>query len=156
LPSTQAILRHIQGMLPAYMVPHSIVLHERLPRGASGKLDRKALPAPTQQASASEPPLGETEMRIAQVWQSVLERNNIGRHDDFFALGGKSLDAMQVVSRLRREMGLAIDLVDLFEAPRLSDLAQRLLNPRVDAAPAIRKKQRVRVDLGAAPTRDAQ
>ncbi|MCC2597577.1 amino acid adenylation domain-containing protein [Pusillimonas sp. MFBS29] len=156
LPSTQAVLRHIQERLPAYMVPHSIVLHERLPRGASGKLDRKALPAPVQQAGTSAPPEGEVEQRIAQVWQSVLERSNIGRHDDFFALGGKSLDAMQVVSRLRREMNLAVELVDLFEAPRLADLARRLRSPRGDAAPAIRKRQRVRVDLGAAPARDTQ
>ncbi len=156
LPSTQAIRKHMQDILPAYMVPSDIVLHERLPCSASGKVDRNALPPPVQQSSASAPPQGETEARIAQVWQSVLGREAIGRHDDFFALGGKSLDAMQVVSRLRRELNMAIDLIDLFETPRLADLAQRLLAAGTHAAPAIRKKQRVRVDLAAAPVQDTQ
>src|SRR3546814_4057466 len=86
LPSAQILIRHAQSMLPAYMVPHSIVLHERLPRGPSGKLDRNALPPPTPQASAATPPEGATEQAIAQVWQSVLARGTISRHDDFFAL----------------------------------------------------------------------
>ncbi|MGB6105900.1 MAG: amino acid adenylation domain-containing protein [Pusillimonas sp.] len=155
LPSAETLLRHAQGMLPAYMVPNSIVLHDRLPRNASGKLDRQALPSPALQASTAAPPEGATEQQIAQVWQSVLDRGAVGRHDDFFALGGKSLDAMQVVSRLRRELSLPIDLIDLFEAPRLSDLAQRLLNQAGSATPAIRKRQRVRVDLAGAPAKDA-
>lgn len=75
----------------------------------------------------------------------------MGRHDDFFAIGGRSLDAMQVVSRLRRELKASIDLIDLFETPRLSDLAERLLERReVQAAPAIPKRQRARIDLTAA------
>src|SRR3546814_5887041 len=65
---------------------------------SSDLLDRNALPPPTLQASAATPPEGATEQAIAQVWQSVLERGTISRHDDFFALGGKSLDAMHVVS----------------------------------------------------------
>ncbi|WP_158306440.1 non-ribosomal peptide synthetase [Pusillimonas sp. T7-7] len=155
LPSADSLLRHVQGLLPAYMLPHSIVLHERLPRSASGKLDRKALPPPTPQTATAAPPEGENEQRIAQVWQSVLNRNSVGRHDDFFALGGKSLDAMQVVSRLRREMDMSIDLIDLFEAPRLSDLAQRLTNQGGGGATAIRKKQRVRVDLAGTAAKSA-
>src|SRR3546814_8685038 len=67
LPSAQILIRHAQSMLPAYMVPHSIVLHERLPRGPSGKLDRNALPQPTLQASAATPPEGATAQAIAQV-----------------------------------------------------------------------------------------
>src|SRR3546814_1103723 len=99
LPSAQILIRHAQSMLPAYMVPHSIVLHERLPRGPSGKLDRNALPPPTLQARAATTPEGATEQAIAQVWQSVRARGTISSDDDFFALGGKSLDARQVVSR---------------------------------------------------------
>src|SRR5690606_12479618 len=94
LPPADSLLTHVQGLLPAYMLPHGIVLHERLPRSPSGKLDRKALPPPASHAAATVPPEGEAEQRIAQVWQAVLNRGGIGRHDDFFALGGKSLDAM--------------------------------------------------------------
>src|SRR3546814_12858757 len=95
---------------------------------SSDLLDRNALPPPTLQASAATPPEGATEQAIAQVWQSVLARGTISRHDDFFALGGKSLDAMQVVSGLRRELNWAIDLIELFAAPRLSVMAHRLHN----------------------------
>lgn len=154
LPPAEAIIRHLQDMLPGYMVPHSIVLHERLPRSASGKLDRNALPPPPKQTTTIIPPEGDIERGIAQVWQSVLDRDGVGRHDDFFALGGKSLDAMQVVSRLRRELNLAIDLIDLFETPRLSDLAQQLRNRDAGAIPTIKKKQRVRVNLAGAPAGD--
>jgi amino acid adenylation domain-containing protein len=143
-----ALLAHARRSLPAYMVPHDIVLHERLPRTSAGKLDRQKLPPPVLQEDAAIAPEGATETLIAQVWQSVLSRNSINRHDDFFAIGGRSLDAMQVVSRLRRELNVSLDLIDLFETPRLSDLAERLNGRhKQDAAPAIQKRQRTRIDL---------
>lgn len=150
--SREALLDHARRGLPAYMVPHDIVLHERLPRNAAGKLDRRQLPAPRPPDTAAAAPQGPTETLIAQVWRSVLSRDGIGRHDDFFAIGGRSLDAMQVVSRLRRELKAPLDLIDLFETPRLSELAERLLQRQAGqaAAPAaIPKRQRARVDLPA-------
>lgn len=151
LDSRDALLAHARGGLPAYMVPQDIVLHDRLPRTPTGKLDRRQLPAPRLAETAVAAPQGETESLIAQVWQSVLSRASVGRHDDFFAIGGRSLDAMQVVSRLRRELKASIELIDLFETPRLSDLAERLLERQAaHAAPAIPKRQRARIDLAAA------
>src|SRR3546814_1323132 len=93
------------------MVPHSVMLHDRLPRTVTGKIDRHALPAPPTQEAASVAPEGETEQAIAQVWQAVLGREAVGRFDDFFAIGGRSLDAMQVVSRLRRDLKLSIEQI---------------------------------------------
>lgn len=148
-PSQEAILRHAQRLLPAYMVPHSIVLHDRLPRTSTGKIDRHNLPAPLPQETASVAPEGETEEAIAQVWQAVLGCQAIGRFDDFFAIGGRSLDAMQVVSRLRRDLKLAVDLIDLFESPRLNDLARRAGGRNAGEGAAIRKRQRTRIDLAA-------
>jgi len=150
-PTQEAILHHAQRLLPTYMVPHSIVLHDRLPRTATGKIDRRALPAPPLRETAGAAPEGETEEAIAQVWQAVLGCRAIGRFDDFFAIGGRSLDAMQVVSRLRRDLKLAVDLIDIFESPRLSDLARRASTRSAEQGPAIRKRQRTRIDL-AAPT----
>ena len=149
LPPEEAILRHAQRLLPAYMVPHSVVLHERLPRTAAGKVDRQALPQPRLRESVAEAPEAGAEQAIAQVWQAVLGCGTVGRHDDFFAIGGRSLDAMQVVSRLRRDLKLAVDLIDLFEAPRLADFALRVGGREAGEAPAIRKRQRARVDLSA-------
>ncbi len=149
LPSQEAILHHAQRLLPAYMVPHSVVLHDHLPRTSTGKIDRRNLPAPLLQETASVAPQGDTEVAIAQVWQAVLGCQAIGRFDDFFAIGGRSLDAMQVVSRLRRDLKLSIDLIDLFESPRLNDLARRATTHNVGQGTAIRKRQRTRIDLAA-------
>lgn len=149
LPDADAILRHAQRFLPAYMMPHSVVLHERLPRNATGKVDRRRLPEPRlQELSAA--PEGPVEQAVARVWQAVLGRDAIGRFDNFFAIGGGSLAAMQAVSRLRRERNHAVELIDLFECPRLDDFARRLAGRVADqGTPAIRKRQRVAVDLTA-------
>jgi amino acid adenylation domain-containing protein len=154
LPSEETILRHAQRFLPTYMVPQDIVLHDRLPRTAAGKIDRRALPAPAARGAAPAAPEGQIEQAIAQIWQAVLGREAVGRSDDFFAIGGRSLDAMQVVSRLRRDLKLAAELIDLFEAPRLDDLAKRLAGRGAgpDAGGSIRKRQRNRVDLTATPS----
>ncbi|WP_198958872.1 non-ribosomal peptide synthetase [Candidimonas nitroreducens] len=152
LPSEEAILRHAQRLLPAYMVPHGVVLHERLPRTAAGKVDRQALPQPRLRESVAEAPESGAEQAIAQIWQAVLGCGAVGRHDDFFAIGGRSLDAMQVVSRLRRDLKLGVDLIDLFEAPRLADFARRVGGRESGEAPAIRKRQRARVDLSTVST----
>lgn len=147
VPSREAILQHLQGVLPAYMVPQHILLHERLPHTPSGKVDRQKLPAPQRPPSTSAPPQGKMESEVAMVWQAVLACPAIGRHDNFFAIGGRSLDAMQMVSRLRRDLKLAVELVDLFEAPVLSDFARRLAGREAGPEPGLRKRARARVDL---------
>src|SRR3546814_11235077 len=111
------------------MVPHSVMLHDRLPRTVTGKIDRHALPAPPTQEAASVAPEGETEQAIAQVWQAVLGREAVGRFDDFFAIGGRSLVAMQVFSRLRRDLKLSTHLNALFQTPPLPPLARRPTGP---------------------------
>ncbi|MFD8637329.1 amino acid adenylation domain-containing protein, partial [Streptomyces sp. NPDC059656] len=101
--------------LPEYMVPVLVVV-DGLPVTANGKLDRRALPAPAAAAATGyEPPAGETEELVAMVWASVLDAPRIGRHDDFFALGGHSLSATRVAARLRQSLGLDLPLHTLFE-----------------------------------------
>src|SRR3546814_18237464 len=123
------------------------MLHDRLPRTVTGKIDRHALPAPPTQEAASVAPEGETEQAIAQVWQAVLGREAVGRFDDFFAIGGRSLDAMHVVSLLRRDLKLSLELIDLFESPRLHDLARRLTGRAAEQAPLLRQRPRTRIHL---------
>lgn len=153
LPSQEAILRHAQRWLPAYMVPHSVMLHERLPHTASGKVDRRNLPAPVLSRTEPAAPEGEMEQAIAQAWQAALGHDSIGRFDDFFAIGGSSLGAMQIVSSLRRELKVAIDLTDLLESPRLCDFARQVAGRQARQEPdaSIPRRQRTRIDLAASP-----
>ncbi|WP_192560201.1 non-ribosomal peptide synthase/polyketide synthase [Pseudomonas allokribbensis] len=121
----QTLRDGLRNSLPDYMQPSHVLLLAQLPIGPSGKLDRKALPLPDSQVSSEDfvAPQGQLEQQIAQVWQDVLEREQIGRNAHFFEAGGHSLLATQAVSRLRKVTGLTLSLRDLFGAPVLKDLA---------------------------------
>ncbi|WP_191488524.1 non-ribosomal peptide synthetase [Pseudomonas sp. FEN] len=112
--------------LPEYMVPSAFVHLEALPLTANGKLDRRALPAPGQDALASkayEAPQGDSEIAIAEIWKGLLHLDQVGRNDGFLELGGHSLLAVQLLSRLRRKLGARISLRELFDAPTVRGLA---------------------------------
>ncbi|HVY41165.1 MAG TPA: condensation domain-containing protein, partial [Polyangia bacterium] len=104
---------------------------------ASGKVDRRALPAPgATHAGMYEAPRGLVEEALAGIWREVLQVEQVGRHDNFFALGGHSLLAVTVVERMRRA-GLAADVRALFTSPTLADLAMQVREerPRVVVPP---------------------
>lgn len=126
-----AMLRtYLAGWLPEYMVPAAIVRLERIPLTANGKLDRKALPAPEGEAYARrtyEPPQGEMEETLANMWQELLGVERVGRHDNFFELGGHSLLAVRMLSHLLGNLNVQIDLSTLFNYPQLSLFAKRVL-----------------------------
>ncbi|MEV7615517.1 amino acid adenylation domain-containing protein [Streptomyces sp. NPDC089799] len=128
-PVPEAVRAELARTLPEYMVP-AVVLVDALPVTANGKLDRAALPAPDDPAGAAgspggtgEPPEGETEELVAAVWRSVLGVDRVGRHDDFFALGGHSLSATRVAARLRQSLLLELPLHTLFEHRTVAGLA---------------------------------
>ncbi|MBA2238275.1 MAG: amino acid adenylation domain-containing protein, partial [Lysobacter sp.] len=117
--------------LAEYMVPSAFVSLDALPLTRNGKLDRKSLPAPDQSSVASrqyEAPTGEVEQAIASIWQELLGLERVGRHDHFFEMGGHSLLAVQLVSRLRQALGVEVGLRELFAEPTLSALALTLAN----------------------------
>jgi acyl carrier protein len=120
----------VKDRLPDYMLPVAWVQMDKLPLSANGKVDRKQLPAPEYLRPELEgkyvDPRGPEEQVIAGVWASVLKIDRIGAHDDFFALGGHSLLATQVVSRIRQAFNIALPLRDLFEAPTVAKLAERV------------------------------
>ncbi|RSM89583.1 non-ribosomal peptide synthetase [Kibdelosporangium aridum] len=126
--------------LPDFMVPSAIVAMDELPLTPNGKLDRKALPAPTFHTSSSEPTT-ELEARLAEVFQDVLGLDRIGTDDDFFAVGGHSLSAMRLAGRIKTELGAAVSLRTIFEAPTVVRLAKALdicttdQRPQLVAAP---------------------
>nr|UXB94742.1 non ribosomal peptide synthetase [Pseudomonas cichorii] len=121
----EALRTHLQSQLPDYMVPAAYVHLDSLPLTNNGKLDRKALPAPDQQALISrgyEAPQGETETTLAQIWAEVLQVERVGRFDHFFELGGHSLLAVKLIEKMRQQ-GLSADVRVLFGQPTLMALA---------------------------------
>jgi thioesterase domain-containing protein len=118
--------------LPEYMLPSAFVALDALPLTPNGKLDRKALPAPDGQGlalSRYEPPQGEVECAIAALWSELLGVERVGRHDNFFDLGGYSLMVFQVIEGLKQK-GYEVALQDVLLAQQLSTLAALIGKPR--------------------------
>jgi amino acid adenylation domain-containing protein len=125
---SSAVLReHVGRVLPQAMVPTRYVWLAALPRTASGKLDRSALPAPGAGVEAYAAPEGAVEELLAGLWGELLGVERVGRHDDFFALGGHSLLAVQFVHRCRNVSAIAPSLRLLFEHPTVAQLAAAML-----------------------------
>ncbi|MCH7345787.1 amino acid adenylation domain-containing protein, partial [Pelomonas sp. CA6] len=125
LPALRAAL---EQDLPAYMVPSAFVRLERLPLTLNGKIDRRALPVPDTQDAAEhdyEAPRDALESRLATLWAQVLKLPRVGRQDNFFALGGHSLMALELMSRMAAD-GLGADVRLLFTSTSLAHLAQQL------------------------------
>ncbi|AJX68781.1 non-ribosomal peptide synthetase [Burkholderia pseudomallei] len=115
--------------LPSYMVPSAYVRLDAWPLTPNGKLDRRALPAPADDAYARaeyEAPQGAKGEALAAIWRELLHVERVSRHDNFFELGGHSLLAVQLVSRLRQALSVEVALGTVFDAPVLSALAERL------------------------------
>ncbi|MBK5304160.1 MULTISPECIES: non-ribosomal peptide synthetase [Gammaproteobacteria] len=117
---------HLGSALPSYMVPHSYLLLAALPLSANGKLDRRALPmvASGEEAHrAYEAPVGEVEEQLAALWEEMLHVAPVGRHDNFFDLGGHSLLVVQMISRIRKTFEVELPIAEVFKLPVLSALS---------------------------------
>ncbi|RPA01074.1 non-ribosomal peptide synthetase [Burkholderia pseudomallei] len=126
--------------LPSYMVPSAYVRLDAWPLTPNGKLDRRALPAPADDAYARaeyEAPQGAKEEALAAIWRELLHVERVSRHDNFFELGGHSLLAVQLVSRLRQALSVEVALGTVFDAPVLSALAERLEAGNTEVLPPI-------------------
>ncbi|WP_405652581.1 amino acid adenylation domain-containing protein [Streptomyces sp. RK9] len=131
---TGALRAWVGERLPAHMVPAAVVTLDALPLSVNGKVDRRALPAPRWETSAKDfvAPRSDAERRLAEVWCQVLGLERVGVHDDFLALGGDSIQSIQVVAKARRA-GLRITPRQLFEHPTVAGLAaQAELLPAAD------------------------
>jgi acyl carrier protein len=125
----------LSGRLPAYMVPSDLGVLDALPVTPAGKLDRRALDAVEISRDADAgyvAPRNPVEETLAAIWAELLGVDRIGVEDDFFTLGGHSLLATQLVSRIRRQLGVDLPLHRLFELRTLSDLAREVLAKKLE------------------------
>lgn len=125
-----ALRDRLQQQLPDYMMPASFVLLEQLPLSPNGKVDRKALAAPTQTRSLAGQgyvaPRTELERYLANLWREILKLDTVGIHHKFFEVGGNSLLGALVINDVRRTLDEMIYIVALFEAPTIAQFAAYL------------------------------
>ncbi|GAB2875219.1 hypothetical protein GCM10027277_50670 [Pseudoduganella ginsengisoli] len=128
-PLDAASLRgELAATLAEHMIPSAFVTLDAYPLTPTGKIDRKALPAPDAAAVAVRAyaaPEGSTEQTLAAIWQQLLGLPQVGRHDHFFQLGGHSLMAVQLLSQVREQLGVELTLRDLFIEPTLAGFSVR-------------------------------
>ncbi len=140
-PDARALQTFVASRLPAAMVPTVFeIATGRLPRTATGKLDRKALPAIVRperslRSTLSAPRSG-NEALVADLWKTILGISDIGVAENFFALGGNSLSAMQVSVRLSQVVGEVVPVHRIFETPTIEGLAQWLTHVQSEASDA--------------------
>ncbi len=169
-PSPQALAAFLAERLPGYMVPAAWVLLDRLPLTANGKVDRAALPAPggkVDRAALPAPaergeggayvaPRSPVEQVLAGIWEEVLGLQRVGMEDDFFALGGHSLIAAQVTSRVLKAFSVELSPRVLFERPTVAAMAAEVEQLRGSGAvtgPARPARHRRSCGRPAAPRR---
>ncbi|MBD2813656.1 amino acid adenylation domain-containing protein [Xenorhabdus sp. Flor] len=117
----------LRKQLPEYMVPGLYIPLERMPLTLNNKVDKKALPIPNENDFRQQDyvaPRNEMEKKISQLWQEVLGISQIGIHDNFFVLGGHSLQATRLISSIRNDLNIEIPLSSVFEHPTLERLSQ--------------------------------
>jgi len=134
---------HLGRTLPDYMVPSAFVALDEIPLLPNGKIDRARLPGVVVGGSHVTPDPG-VEAEIAAIWEDVLRQAPLGATDDFFALGGNSLSASQVVSRIGRRLEARVGIKDIFSFPTIRTLAGEVQRAKGQDLPAI-------VPLGAQP-----
>ncbi len=129
-PDTNAKLTEVRqqlsARLPDYMVPSQIVVLAEFPLTSSGKIDRKALPAPVYAATPFRAPQTDTEELLAGIYAQVLGADRVGVDDSFFDLGGDSLLAMRVIAAVNAGLNTNLSVRALFEAPTVAQLAPRV------------------------------
>ncbi len=127
-PTVNDLRDYLKEKLPDYMLPSAFVMLAALPLTPSGKVDRRALPAPdrSQPEKTFALPRTPTEEVLAGIWALVLGLEQVGIYDNFFNLGGHSLLAIQIASRVRDSLEAELSLPELFESPTVAALAEKI------------------------------
>ncbi|MCA9887151.1 MAG: hypothetical protein KC546_02215 [Anaerolineae bacterium] len=141
--NSDSLRRHLEDRLPQYMVPATIQILDELPRTPNGKIDRQALAKLDTSVGAEAyagyvEPRNEIEQRLADIWSMVLGIEDISVHDDFFSLGGDSLQATRIAALIEKQFGVTLRITTLFQAPTLAELA-----PLVETAIPVEEQQKI-------------
>ncbi len=123
---TESLRAHAASYLPSHMIPSAFVAIDAFPLTPSGKLDRRALPAPPLTAVTGQPPSTDAQRRVCRLFGSVLGMDVEDIHADFFALGGHSLLLVRLAAAIRREFGVGMPITDLMVAPTAAEVVARL------------------------------
>jgi len=146
---------HLRDRLPEYMVPAAFVVLNRMPQTPSGKIDRRALPAPESireiSARVYVAPRNTVEQTLADIWAEILNLDQIGVNENFFDLGGHSLLATQLVSRVRAAFDNEIPVRAVFENPTIAALASNTGLSRPESRPASLKISRATMRQAGGP-----
>ncbi len=133
VPPERELRVFLKRSLPAYMLPAAFVVLDTLPLTSNGKVDQQALPSPQHLALHADremapivAPTTSLESLLAELWQKLLGRQQVGIHDNFFELGGHSLLATQLVSRIRDQLQAELPLRKVFETPTIAELAKTI------------------------------
>ncbi|MEM7087896.1 MAG: amino acid adenylation domain-containing protein, partial [Bacteroidota bacterium] len=125
LETTADLRNYLSSSLPEYMIPAYYVQLEEIPLTANGKIDKKSLPIPDEinmlRGVEYVAPRTEVEEQVVEIWQQLLKREKIGIKDDYFALGGNSLLAMQLINEYHKAFDVKIEIKDLFENSTVED-----------------------------------
>jgi len=134
------IREHLLKALPDYMMPSYFIQLDELPLTVNGKINRKALPEPDGNITTGieyVAPTNETEEKLAVIWQEVLGIEKVGINDNFFDLGGHSLNAANILTQIQKELNAAISYKMLFAMPNIKEIAKQLLPADKNAYPEI-------------------
>jgi non-ribosomal peptide synthetase component F/acyl carrier protein len=129
-PTIPEMRRFLADRIPDFMIPAAFVPLDSLPTTTSGKVNRRALPEPDWSRSTLHgdfvAPRTPTEKSLAEIWSDVLNIDQVGVHDNFFDLGGNSLSAIRLTSRVRDRLSAELPLIAIFTAPTVAELAERI------------------------------
>ncbi len=154
---TNELRKHLASLLPEYMQPSAFVAVKELPRTPSGKIDRKALPAPDVKRPELDVvfamPKSASEKTLAHVWADLLGIDRVGIDDNFFDLGGNSLLSIQCVAQLEGH-GLKLPIVKLYQHPTIRACAAYLIGDASGVSPTEMAKARVGARHGSPDKRD--
>ena len=136
---TAAHLRNaLAETLPDFMIPSVFIMLDQLPLTPTGKVDRKALPEPDGTRPESEiafaEPQNALEAQLARIWADILGLDRVGVNDNFFDLGGHSLAAMRIVSRVTDRFNLKMSTQLLFQSPTVRAMAAVIAGHQGEAA----------------------
>jgi natural product biosynthesis luciferase-like monooxygenase protein len=125
----QELRIYLQQYVPEYMIPSVFIALDALPLTPNGKINRRALPSPEEvvQEQAFVAPATPLEKVLADIWKDLLGKESIGIYDNFFELGGHSLAIAQLALKIRTEFHVEIPLRDIFEAPTIVQLAEKIV-----------------------------